>query len=149
VRIRLGRDHAKRIQRVAYLMTLHGVLEIVTAAVVAAFLPIPHREDGEAVVRAAQRALLLPAAAALCGLLKVVAGRLNSRYRARSVGMAALLSGPVALGTVACFPTALALTAYGLWVYSHPAVRRAFALRAAGTFPGEIEAILRSPGGEG
>ena len=148
MRLRLGRDHAKRIQRVAYLLTVHGALEIVTAGVVAAFLPIPHREDGEAVMRAAQRALLLPAAAAVAGLLKVVAGRLNSRYRARSVGMAALLSGPVALGTVACFPTALALTAYGLWVYSHPSVRRAFALGTSGTPPAEIEARLRGGGGE-
>jgi hypothetical protein len=138
VTIRLGRDHARRIQRVAYLLTIHGVLEVLTAGVVAVYLYVPRDGNPHPWLP-----LLLPAFAATAGVLKAVAGRANQRYRGRGLGMAALLTAPLALGTVACFPTAVLLSAYGLWVYRHPTVRRAFELGASGQAPADVEAALK------
>jgi hypothetical protein len=146
LRVRLGRDHARRIQRVAYLLTVHGVLEVLTAAMVAVYIAVPNAVDGAA--GATRGALVLPALAALGGGLKVLAGWANRRYRARTLGMTALLSAPLAFGTLACLPTALALSAYGLWVYSHAAVKRAFDLGARGTLPADVEVALRAKGGD-
>jgi hypothetical protein len=127
-------------------MTVHGVLEVMTAVMVGVYVAVPRAAGGGAGFY--RGVLLMPALAAVGGTLKIAAGWMTRRYRGRAVAMAALLSAPLALGTVACFPTALALSAYGLWVYSHPSVRRAFELGASGTAAAQVEAALRGTPGD-
>ena len=66
------------------------------------------------------------AVALIGGALKLGAGRRNRALKDRGLGIAALLSGLVSLGTCYCFPSALVLLIWGLRVYSDPEVRRAF-----------------------
>ena len=61
------------------------------------------------------------------GLLHLVAGIRNLRYKGRTLGIVALGFGLAATMTCYCAPTSIALTVYGLIVYLNPAVAQVFA----------------------
>ena len=64
------------------------------------------------------------------GSLKLWAGVLNLRFRGRTLGIAALFTGLLAIPSCAlyCIPTALALLVFGLVVYFDADATRAFVL---------------------
>lgn len=67
------------------------------------------------------------------GALKVFAGTRNLQYRNRGLGVIALFTGLLSLLPCFCLPSALAIMVYGLVVYQHRNVKRAFAARQAET----------------
>lgn len=79
---------------------------------------------------------------AACGLVPGVlhcwAGFRNFMFRGRTLGIIALISSVVSMGTVYCCPTSVALLIYGLIVYLNGYVARAFDLANAGRRPEEI-----------
>lgn len=79
----------------------------------------------------------------LAGGLKAVYGIQNHRYRGRLGGIVALASGALSLPSCCCAPSALALLAYGVYVYLSPEARRAFQMGEQGLSP---EWILSSRG---
>lgn len=66
------------------------------------------------------------------GVLKIVAGVRNYRYRSPLLGIVALASALVSALNCACLPLALPLAAYGLYLYRQPAVERAFQMGSQG-----------------
>jgi hypothetical protein len=60
-------------------------------------------------------------------ILKIVAGARNYRRHNRGLGILALAVGPLSVLTFFCLPSALAIMVYGLVVYCHHDVKRAFA----------------------
>lgn len=65
--------------------------------------------------------------------LHIVAGFLNFGYRARILGIVALITGmATTLVTCYCAPTAIAIGVYGLVCYLNPSVTQAFQMVAAG-----------------
>jgi hypothetical protein len=65
-------------------------------------------------------------AAVLGGVLKVVGGWRNFRYRGRVLGIVALSSALASMLTCYCAPTAIALFVYGLIVHLSPETALAF-----------------------
>jgi hypothetical protein len=61
-------------------------------------------------------------------ILKIVAGTLNYQRHSRILGIVALGVAPLSLFTFFCVPSALAIMLYGLVVYCHRDVKRAFAV---------------------
>lgn len=76
------------------------------------------------------------------GGLKVFAGVRNHSYRGRLLGIVAMASGSLSVLTCLLAPTALALLLYGLKVYGHPQVERAFLMGEQGFSPEWIRAFL-------
>jgi hypothetical protein len=72
----------------------------------------------------------------LCGILpgslQIYAGIQNLWLRGHMLGVVAIASGALTLGTCYCIPTALALMIYGLIIYLHSTTKRAFALAQEG-----------------
>src|SRR5205823_5880308 len=66
------------------------------------------------------------------GLLRIVAGLFNIRYRRRGLGIAALAVGLVTMMTAYCAPTAIGLAVYGLIVYLNEPVVLAFQMGDSG-----------------
>ncbi len=64
----------------------------------------------------------------LLAILKIVAGIRNCQRRNRILGIVALGVAPLSLFTFFCVPSALAIMVYGLVVYCHRDVKRAFAV---------------------
>ncbi|QDU98428.1 hypothetical protein [Lignipirellula cremea] len=73
------------------------------------------------------------------GLLSVVAGAFNLRYRGRVLGFISLTTGLLTVLTCYCAPTSLALFVYGLVVYLNPSVAQAFDLGEAGYTSSQID----------
>lgn len=73
--------------------------------------------------------LVMGATAVAVGLLRCASGILVTRYRSRGLAIAANSLGLLAMVTVYCAPTAIALGIYGLIVLLNPAVAQAFAAR--------------------
>jgi hypothetical protein len=61
------------------------------------------------------------------GALKILAGVHNYQRRNRALGLIALGTAPLSVLTFICVPSALAIMVYGLIVYLHRDVKRAFA----------------------
>lgn len=80
------------------------------------------------------------------GLLSVVAGIMNLRYRGRGLGILSLMLGFGASLTCYCAPTAIALGVYGLVVYFNADVARAFAGVKRGYTPADVKAAARQYG---
>jgi hypothetical protein len=74
------------------------------------------------------------------GILRIIAGITNLKYRGRRLGLAALTVGTLSLFTGYCAPTTIALLVYGLIVYMNEDVRRAFAMGEQGFSSGQIRA---------
>lgn len=71
--------------------------------------------------------------------LHIVAGFLNFGYRARTLGIVALITGmATTLVTCYCAPTAIAIGVYGLVCYLNPSVTQAFQMVAAGKPKSEV-----------
>ena len=132
---------------VAILLIVQGALEIGFGLFGCAFLAlvylVPHEE------LTTMRGLgiflmILAIPAALCGIVRIVAGIYNLRFRRRSLGMIALGLGLLTLATGYCAPTAIALAVYGLIVYVNEPVVSAFAMAESGRTPAEIRAAFES-----
>jgi hypothetical protein len=76
------------------------------------------------------------------GVLRIVAGVRNLKYRGRGLGIAALACGVASFLTCYCMPTSLALLIYGLIVYLNTDVARAFEMGERGVSPEEIKAAF-------
>lgn len=137
---------ASRVQLVAALLLLLGGVEaasgllfcgfglFLAAGAPPALGPLP----AEARVAVA---VLGPALLA-AGILKLVAGLRNLRYRGRLLGLFALASAGVSLFTCCLAPPALALAAFGTAVYLGPGAQRAFQMGEQGLSPEWIRAQL-------
>ena len=66
------------------------------------------------------------------GIIKIVAGIQNYRFRGRILGFVAIGSSIATMFTCYCWFTAIGLCIYGLIVYCHNDVGRAFKLAARG-----------------
>jgi len=143
--VRLQRDHARRVRRVAHFMRLQGTGELVMAFmfVVVWLLTLRMEVRGELGQFGVVAAPIFALTAALSGVLKLAASRRNAAFQGYGLGLVALLSAPLSLCSVYCAPTALALAVYGCWVYAHEDVRTAFDMKAKGRTDEEIEAFLR------
>ena len=72
------------------------------------------------------------------GVVKIVAGILNLRFKSRIFGIVALCSGATTFLNWLCLPTAIGLGIYGLIVYFDEAVRYAFQLGRQGHHAADI-----------
>lgn len=77
------------------------------------------------------------------GLLSIVAGILNLRFKGRGLGITSLVAGFGASLTCYCAPTSIALGIYGLVVYLNSDVARAFAAVKEGHTPAEVKDAAR------
>jgi hypothetical protein len=85
---------------------------------------------------------MLSVPALVAGVLRIVAGVYNLRYRRRGLGMAALGVGLLTLVTGYCAPSAIALAIYGLIVYLNEPVAIAFSMGNSGRSLAEIRAAF-------
>ena len=72
----------------------------------------------------------------LLGVLRVVAGVRNWRFRGRMMGIASFALGALSVFSCYCAPTAIGVLVYGLIVYLNPSVTQAFAVGEEG-MPGD------------
>lgn len=79
------------------------------------------------------------------GILKIVAGIRNHKYKNRVLGIVALGSGAITVYTCYCLPTAIGLMVFGLMVYLNEQSVRAFELGEAGRTPQEVKQELERP----
>lgn len=84
--------------------------------------------------------LVLGIAVLTAGILKIVAGIRNLKYRGKILGIVAMASSLVTVFTCYCAPTALGLLIYGLIVYLNADVSRAFAMGDQGMSADQIKA---------
>jgi hypothetical protein len=75
----------------------------------------------------------------IVGGLNIFAGVKNLKYRGRTLGIAAISVGLVALFTCYCSLTAIGVFIYGLVVYLNQDVRRAFEMGEQGAPPDQIK----------
>ena len=68
----------------------------------------------------------------IAGVLHIVAGVRNYRFRGRTFGIVAASAGLIAVATCYCLPTAIAVAVYGLIVLLNTEVSDAFAMGEAG-----------------
>lgn len=74
----------------------------------------------------------------LGGVLRIVAGFQNYRFKGRTLGFVSFIVGMCSVLGCYCAPTAIAVLVYGLIVYLHPTVAAAFQMRAAGKSADEV-----------
>jgi hypothetical protein len=150
----------RQITVVAILMIVQGSLEIVLGLIFAVGGPAllsfgslsPGRSGatpppGEMMTMMYGLYIGMGVVAFIIGVLKIVAGIRNLKYRGRTLGIVALASGAVALVTCYCFPTGLGLLIYGLIVYVNSSSGKAFELGEQGMSPSEIKQTLDAPPG--
>jgi hypothetical protein len=75
----------------------------------------------------------------LCGILHIIAGYRNLKYRGRIFSIVTWILGLGACLTCYCLPTSIGLLVYGLIIYLNPATARAFELRESGLSKDEID----------
>jgi hypothetical protein len=133
---------------VAVLLIVQGALELLFALFGIGFTLLvyfgPQKELGG--LRGV--AILLAVAGGLSlstGLLRVVAGLFNLRYRRRGLGLIALAAGLLTMVTAYCAPTGIALAVYGLIVYLNESVIAAFTLGDRGRSPAQIREAFPPP----
>jgi hypothetical protein len=150
-RRRSGMVHHVRV--VAILMIVQAALELVAAVglgALAVFMPMLLRQMPNQPAGPDQSVIwVLPlmyggmAAAALAsGVLHLVAGLRNYRFRGRTFGIVALSCGMLSVLTCYCLPTAVALAVYGLIVYLNAEASEAFRMGQAGCEPAQIVATF-------
>jgi hypothetical protein len=151
-----GPGLARHVRVVAILMMVQAVLELLAAAglgAMAAYMPIVFRQMQQ--VQKPPAAVNQPeiwivpliyggmaAAALAAGVLHLVAGLRNYRFRGRTLGIVALSCGMLTFFTCYCLPTAVALGVYGLIVYLNRGSSAAFQMGKAGYKPAEIIATF-------
>jgi hypothetical protein len=144
----LGRGLVGHVPIVALLLIVQGILELAFGAVCLLFsvavLLIPDRELAN--MRGLGIIMAIPAIAALvCGILRIVAGLYNRRFRRRILGMTALGVGLLSLLTGYCALTAIGLAVYGLIVYLNESVIAAFDMGDRGRPRSDIYAAFPPP----
>ncbi|HEU4389528.1 MAG TPA: hypothetical protein VFV34_17115 [Blastocatellia bacterium] len=82
--------------------------------------------------------MVLGALILIVGGLNILAGVKNLKYRGRTLGLAAISIGLIAMFTCYCSITAIGLFIYGLIVYMNQDVRRAFEMGEQGATPDQI-----------
>lgn len=83
----------------------------------------------------------------IAGVLKIVAGVRNVKYRGKTLGFIALGSGILSAASCYCIPTALGVAIYGLIVYLNQNSARAFELGETGMPSDQIMATIDGYGG--
>jgi uncharacterized membrane protein HdeD (DUF308 family) len=68
----------------------------------------------------------------ISGVLRVIAGVQNYRFKGRTLGLVSIIAGMATLFSCYCAPTAVGLLVYGLILHLNPAVRAAFELGRQG-----------------
>jgi hypothetical protein len=140
-----GRGLIGHVPVVAALLTVQGALEILFGLFGLGFLLLVQVVPDPDL--ASMRPLgvmlsVLGVPALLCGVLRIVAGYFNFRYRRRALGMMALGLGLMTMITAYCAPTAIALAVYGLIVYLNEPVIAAFEMGDGGRSTAEIHAAF-------
>src|SRR5262245_5687246 len=139
--VRMDQGLIGHVPIIAALLIVQGALELCFALFCYAFIALvvwgPQKElegmRGLSIVFA-----LISVPSLVSGVLRIVAGFFNFRYRRRGLGMTALCVGLTTLATAYCAPTAIALAIYGLIVYVNEPVAMAFAMGDRGRTSGEI-----------
>lgn len=137
---------------VAILMIVQAVLELLAAAGLGAMtiifpLMFRHVQQQQEMPEGLEIWVLplvyggMALAALITGILHLVAGLRNYRFRGRTFGIVALVCGTLTIFTCYCLPTAAAISVYGLIVYLNRDVADAFRMGEAGQEPNEIIAI--------
>jgi hypothetical protein len=138
---------------VAILMMVQAGLELLTAAgygAMAAFMPVMFRQmENEPGMSHQPGIWIIPlvyggiaAVALVSGVLHLVAGLRNYRFRGRTLGIVALACGMASVLTCYCLPTTVALGVYGLIVYLNHEASEAFRMGEDGRKPAEIVATF-------
>ena len=86
------------------------------------------------------------AALLLSGMLRIVAGIQNYRFRWRTLGMVSYFTGLASMIACYCAPTSIGIMVYGLIVYLNPAVKAAFEMGKQGMSGDQILASFAAPG---
>jgi hypothetical protein len=140
-----GRGLIGHVRVIAILLIVQGVLELLFSfACISFFLLVtfvPH-EELQNMRRLGLVALVVCIPAIVIGLLRIVAGIFNLRYRRRVLGIMALGLGLSLIFTAYCAPTAIAVAIYGLIVYLDEPVIAAFAMGDRGRTVAEINAAF-------
>src|ERR1051326_4700476 len=84
----------------------------------------------------------------VCGILRIVAGVKNYRFRGRTLSLISIIAGAASVMTCYCAPTSLGLLVYGLTLHLNPAVKMAFEMGRQGKTADQILAAftLYQPG---
>jgi hypothetical protein len=134
---------------VAILLIVQGILELIFAVFGFGFLAITFVKGPKELESMRGLGVILAVVSAptlISGLLRIVAGVFNFRYRRRGLGMVAMCVGLLTMMTAYCAPTAIALAVYGLIVYVNEPVVLAFQMGDSGRPLGEIRsAYLARP----
>lgn len=85
---------------------------------------------------------ILGAVVCLLGILHIVAGILAFQYRGRRLTIVTLVLGLSGIVTCYCAPTSIGLLVYGLIIYMHPAVKRAFVMKKSGLSNSDIQSLF-------
>lgn len=126
---------------VALLLIAQGVSEILFGVFCCAFAALVYWGPEEELAGMRGLGVLLAAISVPClivGMLRIIAGLFNYRYRRRGLGIIALACGLFAIITGYCAPTAIALAIYGLIVYVNEPVVMAFQMGDSGRPRSEI-----------
>lgn len=141
----LGRGLVGHVQPVAAVMLVVGVLEGAFAvfaffgAIAVFYLPA---ESGTNATGLAILIGIVGIPAAICSVLRIVAGFYNMRFRKRKLGMIALIAGLATVFTGYCAPTSVALAVWGLIVYLNDSATVAFELGDRGKTSAEVHAAF-------
>jgi hypothetical protein len=130
---------------VAILLIVEGALELLVAFILLIGGPammLEFEQQSAEVPPAVVGAIvtIFGVVALAAAVLKIVAGIRNLKYRGRTLGIVALVSGVLTMFTCYCAPTALALMVYGLIVYLNGDVARAFEQGKQGWSSDQIKA---------
>ena len=81
----------------------------------------------------------------ISGILRIVAGVQNYRFKGRTLSLVSIIVGMATLFSCYCAPTAMGLLVYGLILHLNPAVRAAFEMGRKGHSADQILAGSRPP----
>ena len=123
------------------LVSLIGLFLMILGPAMFALSGAGHQSDDERIISGVGGAvyLLFGGALVAAGGLNIVAGIKNLKYRSRTLGIAALAIGGLAILTCYCAPTAIGLMIYGLIIYLNQDVSRAFQMGEQGASPDQIK----------
>jgi hypothetical protein len=154
-----GHGYVSQVRVVAILNCVQGVLEVLLGLMlvgVAIFMPIMIEME-QAKDRAGQPPPpelkwilggvygVMGGAPLIAGLLRIIAGVQNFRFRSRTLGMVSFFVGLASLFSCYCAPTSIAILVYGLIVYLNPAVKAAFEMGQQGMKGDQILASFAMP----
>src|SRR5262245_742239 len=139
----LGRGLVGHVPLVAIGLIVQGALEILVGAMLLLVGLFFFLEPQLAGMKALAGLMLVMASpACICGVVRVVAGVCNLRYRRRVLGMTALGLGLLTMVTGYCAPTSIGLAVYGLIVYLNESVAAAFQMGESGKTAADIHSAF-------